>query len=114
MSFLVRPTRSFAFCCEVSAIADVKLWSYHSEVFYFAKNEVKFAHFAEGKTSLRSNFTAGRQLHLPEWANLTEKTAGRNLPFFLVRPTRFERATYRVGVCHSIQLSYERICNLAR
>ena len=27
----------------------------------------------------------------------------------LVRPTRFERATYRVGVCHSIQLSYERI-----
>ena len=24
---------------------------------------------------------------------------------FLVRPTRFERATYRVGVCHSIQLS---------
>ncbi len=31
---------------------------------------------------------------------------------FMVRPTRFERATYRVGVCHSIQLSYERICNL--
>ena len=25
---------------------------------------------------------------------------------FLVRPTRFERATYRVGVCHSIQLGY--------
>ena len=24
----------------------------------------------------------------------------------LVHPTRFERATYRVGVCHSIQLSY--------
>ena len=28
---------------------------------------------------------------------------------FLVRPTRFERATYRVGVCHSIQLSYGRV-----
>ena len=28
---------------------------------------------------------------------------------FMVRPTRFERATYRVGVCHSIQLSYERV-----
>ena len=28
---------------------------------------------------------------------------------FLVRPTRFERATYRVGVCHSIQLSYGHI-----
>ena len=28
---------------------------------------------------------------------------------FLVRTTRFERATYRVGVCHSIQMSYERI-----
>ena len=28
---------------------------------------------------------------------------------FMVRPTRFERATYRVGVCHSIQLSYERM-----
>ena len=27
----------------------------------------------------------------------------------MVRPTRFERATYRVGVCHSIQLSYERV-----
>ena len=26
-----------------------------------------------------------------------------------ITPTRFERATYRVGVCHSIQLSYERI-----
>ena len=25
---------------------------------------------------------------------------------FLVCPTRFELATYRVGVCHSIQLSY--------
>ena len=32
-----------------------------------------------------------------------------NFKDFLVRPTRFERATYRVGVCHSIQLSYERI-----
>ena len=30
---------------------------------------------------------------------------------FLVRPTRFERATYRVGVCHSIQLSYGRVWN---
>ena len=28
---------------------------------------------------------------------------------FMVRPTRFERATYRVGVCHSIQLSYGRV-----
>ena len=27
----------------------------------------------------------------------------------VVRLTRFERATYRVGVCHSIQLSYKRI-----
>ena len=26
----------------------------------------------------------------------------------LVRPTGFEPAAYRVGVCHSIQLSYER------
>ena len=32
---------------------------------------------------------------------------------FLVRPTRFERATYRVGVCHSIQLSYERIYEIS-
>ena len=30
--------------------------------------------------------------------------------FFLVRPVRFERMAYRVGVCHSIQLSYGRIC----
>ena len=27
-----------------------------------------------------------------------------------MRPTGFEPAAYRVGVCHSIQLSYERIC----
>ena len=26
----------------------------------------------------------------------------------MVRPVRFERMTYRVGVCHSIQLSYGR------
>ena len=37
-----------------------------------------------------------RQTHLYRFVNM-------------VRPTRFERATYRVGVCHSIQLSYERI-----
>ena len=45
--------------------------------------------------------------------NLTSlyKNAVKSYDFtaFLVRPTRFERATYRVGVCHSIQLSYERI-----
>ena len=29
--------------------------------------------------------------------------------FSLVRPMRFERTAYRVGVCHSIQLSYGRI-----
>ena len=28
----------------------------------------------------------------------------------LARPTGFEPATYRVGVCHSIQLSYGRVC----
>ena len=28
---------------------------------------------------------------------------------FLVRPTGFEPAAYRVGVCHSIQLSYGRV-----
>ena len=27
----------------------------------------------------------------------------------LARPMRFERTTYRVGVCHSIQLSYGRM-----
>lgn len=30
--------------------------------------------------------------------------------FYMVRPVRFERMAYRVGVCHSIQLSYGRIC----
>ena len=28
---------------------------------------------------------------------------------FVVRPSGFEPLAYRVGVCHSIQLSYERI-----
>ena len=27
----------------------------------------------------------------------------------MVRPTGFEPAAYRVGVCHSIQLSYGRV-----
>ena len=30
----------------------------------------------------------------------------------LARPMRLERTTYRVGVCHSIQLSYGRVCRL--
>ncbi len=30
----------------------------------------------------------------------------------MVRPTGFEPAAYRVGVCHSIQLSYGRIYEL--
>ena len=29
--------------------------------------------------------------------------------FFVVRPSGFEPLAYRVGVCHSIQLSYGRI-----
>ena len=36
----------------------------------------------------------------------------KNLPhgrFFMVRPSGFEPLAYRVGVCHSIQLSYGRI-----
>ena len=36
----------------------------------------------------------------------------KNLPhgrFFVVRPSGFEPLAYRVGVCHSIQLSYGRI-----
>ena len=33
---------------------------------------------------------------------------GTNPLEVLVRPTGFEPAAYRVGVCHSIQLSYER------
>ena len=32
-----------------------------------------------------------------------------NRRFFLVRPMRFERTTFRVGVWHSIQLSYGRV-----
>ena len=30
---------------------------------------------------------------------------------FVVRPSGFEPLAYRVGVCHSIQLSYGRIYN---
>ena len=36
------------------------------------------------------------------------------LAVFLVRPTGFEPAAYRVGVCHSIQLSYGRIWSRGR
>ena len=32
----------------------------------------------------------------------------------MVRPTGFEPAAYRVGVCHSIQLSYGRIFGFGR
>ena len=38
-----------------------------------------------------------------------KKTSKGAIPLeVLVRPTGFEPAAYRVGVCHSIQLSYER------
>ena len=36
------------------------------------------------------------------------------MAFVLVRQMRFERTAYRVGVCHSIQLSYGRICNCSQ
>lgn len=54
----------------------------------------------------------------PEWiSHLGDKPRIRgaqqkNLPhgrFFVVRPSGFEPLAYRVGVCHSIQLSYGRI-----
>lgn len=36
-------------------------------------------------------------------------TTTKVVVFLLVRPMRFERTAYRVGVCHSIQLSYGRM-----
>ncbi len=47
--------------------------------------------------------------NLPSSVHKNRKQVLAKASTCLVRPTRFERATYRVGVCHSIQLSYERI-----
>ena len=38
-----------------------------------------------------------------------QKATDASIGGFLARPTGFEPATYRVGVCHSIQLSYGRL-----
>lgn len=38
-----------------------------------------------------------------------KKEASGSDASFVVRPSGFEPLAYRVGVCHSIQLSYERI-----
>ncbi len=51
------------------------------------------------------------------WRLLCKRKGRRGLRIVrddVVRPTGFEPATYRVGVCHSIQLSYGRILNLFR
>ena len=58
------------------------------------------------KSSVRLRYASKAEIQTNSYKNSVESD---DFTEFLVRPTRFERATYRVGVCHSIQLSYERI-----
>ena len=58
------------------------------------------------KSSIRLRYASKAEIQTNSYKNSVKSD---EFTEFLVRPTRFERATYRVGVCHSIQLSYERI-----
>ena len=83
-------------------------------------NGTKLLHFLPLKTKREPNVVGrvlkggveqrsavfGGSLWLP-----TETERSSSTPT-LARPMRFERTAYRVGVCHSIQLSYGRVSNL--
>ena len=72
--------------CEVMAYAIVKFCA-------FAQSEVKFAHFAEGETSLSvGQLHYRRLLHLPARANLVSKnkSTAKAVLLFLEVPPRFE------------------------
>ena len=69
---------------------------------------------AQQKTCLTAGFFVVRPSGFPlsginlESAANSKKTC-LTAGFFVVRPSGFEPLAYRVGVCHSIQLSYGRI-----
>ena len=65
---------------------------------------------AQGIFRVTSGYQAQISSRAALWAAET-KIKGHPLgcPFILVRPAGFEPVAYRVGVCHSIQLSYGRI-----
>ena len=69
---------------------------------------------AQQKTCLTAGFFVVRPSGFPlsginlESAAHSKKTC-LTAGFFVVRPSGFEPLAYRVGVCHSIQLSYGRI-----
>ncbi len=74
---------------------------------------LKILHLKSPKTCLTAGFLvrpsgfplSGINLESAAHSKKTCLTAG----FFVVRPSGFEPLAYRVGVCHSIQLSYGRI-----
>ena len=75
---------------------------------------LKILHLKSPKTCLTAGFFVVRPSGFPlsginlESAAHSKKTC-LTAGFFVVRPSGFEPLAYRVGVCHSIQLSYGRI-----
>ena len=76
----------------------------------FDKNKGRQSDHAEqsGNLNLTVKKLAPVELRI---GTISHKKSVKSYDFtdFLVRPTGFEPAAYRVGVCHSIQLSYGRI-----
>ena len=70
----------------------------HRDVAHFVRSDVMFGATRQRRASRTAGLHHARSVHhLPERANIVEKTTGRNLSFFLVGVTGFEPALARPG-----------------
>ena len=68
----------------------------HRDVAHFVRSDVMFGATRQRRASRTAGLHHARSVyHLPERANIVEKTTGRNLSFFLVRVTGLEPASTR-------------------
>ena len=63
----------------------------HRDVAHFVRSDVMFGATRQRRASRTAGLHHARSVHhLPERANIVEKTTGRNLSFFLAEKERFE------------------------
>ena len=71
----------------------------HRDVAHFVRSDVMFGATRQRRASRTAGLHHARSVHhLPERANIVEKTTGRNLSFFLAGMARFELTSARVKV----------------